>query len=235
MRATFHHREQLTSDISSFWFKPSQRFRFTAGQFTELTLPHDSPDDRGMKRWFTLSSSPTEEFVAITTRYAGDEQSSSFKRALFALEPGSEVDMAEAMGDFVLPKLAQTPLIFVAGGIGLTPFHSMFKWLQDTGEKRDIRFIYAVGSEDDIIFQDTFDKLGVHTTIIVDRPSSSWGGLRGELDADTILGLETLGQDSLIYLSGPEPMLEALQHDLMKHGVAKRQLVTDFFPGYNKI
>jgi len=234
MRATFQKREQLTETISTFWFKPERPLRYTAGQFTELTLKHAHPDDRGIKRWFTLSSSPTDDLVSITTKFAGDT-SSSFKKTLFNLQPGTEVQLAEAMGDFVLPKLTQTPLIFVAGGIGLTPFHSMFEWLAATGETRDIRFLYAVNSEDDIIFQDTFDKVGIHATIIVSNPSEAWGGLRGRLDAQTILGLEKPTEDTLVFLSGPEPMIEALQADLQEQGVAKRQLVGDFFPGYTQL
>jgi ferredoxin-NADP reductase len=234
MKATFEKREPLTDNISTFWFKPERQLRYTAGQYTELTLKHSHPDERGSKRWFTLSSSPTSELVSITTKFAG-ETSSSFKKTLFSLEPGTEVQLAEAMGDFVLPKLTQTPLIFVAGGIGLTPFHSIFEWLAATGETRDIKFLYAVNSEDDIIFQDTFDKAGVHATIIVSNPSEAWGGLRGRLDAQTILGLEKPSDDALVYLSGPEPMIEALEADLQKHGIAKRQLVGDFFPGYTNL
>lgn len=209
--------------------------RYTAGQFTELTLPHDKPDDRGSKRWFTLSSSPSNELVSITTKYAGDDASSSFKQALFTLDEGALVDLAEAMGDFVMPKLTQTPLIFVAGGIGITPFHSMFEWLLDTDEQRDIRFVYAVETEEDIVFQDVFDKLGVHTTITVNKPSPSWGGLRGHLEAETVIGIDKPTDDTLIYLSGPEPMLKALQTDFLENGIDKRQLVTDFFPGYKRL
>jgi ferredoxin-NADP reductase len=234
MKAIYRKREQLTNAISTFWFEPARPLRFTAGQFTELTLKHASPDDRGVKRWFTISSSPTDDLVGITTKFAG-EASSSFKKALFDLAPTTEVQLAEAMGDFVLPKLTQQPLIFVAGGIGLTPFHSMFEWLAATGETRDIKFLYAVSSEDDIIFQDTFDKANVHATIIVGNPSEAWGGLRGRLDAQTILGLEKPTDDTLIYLSGPEQMIEALEADLQKHGVDKRQLVGDFFPGYTQL
>lgn len=235
MRATFVESEPLTENIRTFWFKPEKPMQYTAGQFTELRLPQNSPDERGEKRWFTLSSSPTNEQVSITTKYAGDDKSSTFKKALFALEPGTEVDMADAMGDFVVPKSADIPLIFVAGGIGLTPFHSIAKWMADTGEKRDIRMLYAVNTEDDIVFQDDFEKAGINLTIIVGNPSDAWGGLRGRLDADTILGIEKPSDDTLLYLSGPEPMLEALEKDFIAHGIEKRQLVTDFFPGYTSL
>lgn len=231
MKATLHHVDDVTDTIRTFWFETEQTVQWTPGQFTELTLKHDKPDDRGMKRWFTISSSPTDGMMAITTRFAG-QTGSSFKRKLWTTSPGYEVDLAEPMGDFVLPKLVQTPLVFVAGGIGITPFHSMFRWLAATGEQRDIRFMYGVKSEDDIVFQDDIEAAGVHATIVVSEPSESWGGERGYVTAETVLGLEHPSDDTLIYLSGPEPMLEALQKDLIKHGVDKRQLVTDFFPGY---
>lgn len=234
MKAVFKKRDNLTDTIATFWFEPEKPLRYTAGQFTELTLKHPHPDNRGMKRWFTLSSSPTDKLVSITTRFAG-ETSSTFKKTLFSLEPEAAVDLADAMGDFVLPKLTQTPLIFVAGGIGLTPFHSMFEWLAATGETRDITFLYAVNSEDDIIFQDTFDRANIHATIVVSNPSAAWGGQRGKLSAQTIVGLTKPTDNTLIYISGPEPMLEAIQADLVAEGVNKQQIVTDFFPGYNAL
>ena len=234
MNALFDHADDITNDIRTFWFKPEHQLRYTAGQYTELTLEHPNPDDRGQKRWFTLSSPPGGDLVSITTRRAHD-QSSSFKKALWGMQPGHQVDLAEAMGDFVLPKLIQTPLIFVAGGIGITPFHSIAEWLKDVREKRPIRLLHAVRTEDDIIFQEIFAAAGIDETVVVSEPTASWGGVRGRLDAATILGLEKPTDDTLIYLSGPEPMLEALEKDLLEQGVDQRQLVTDFFPGYSAL
>ncbi len=234
MKATFHHADQLTDHISTLWFEPERPIQYTAGQFTELTLKHVRPDSRGTKRWFTLSSSPTNNLWSITTKFAASD-GSTFKQALATLRPGADVGITEPMGDFVLPKLTQTPLIFVAGGIGITPFHSMFEWLSATSQQRDIRFLYAVSSEDDIIFQDAFDQASIHATIIVSNPSETWGGLRGRLDIEAILGLQKPTDDTLIYLSGPEQMVKSLQKDLEAKGVNKRQLVGDFFPGYSQI
>lgn len=234
MKAVFVRSDELTPSIKTFWFEPEEKIRFTAGQYTELYLPHDNPDDRGERRWFTISSSPTKELFSITTKFAEDT-GSSFKKALLGLEPGDTIEAQEAMGDFVLPKLVQTPLVFVAGGIGLTPFHSMFEWLADVGEERDIRFIYAVHSEDDIIFQDTFDRAGIQATIMVDTPSDEWGGLSGRLSADDIRNYSEITDDTLVYISGPEGMVESLKDGLIKDNVAKQQIVTDDFPGYTNI
>jgi len=235
MKAIFDHSEEETTNIRTFWFKPERQMDYVAGQYTELTIKHDNPDERGEKRWFTLSSAPGHDLVSITTKYAGDDKSSTFKKALFHMQPGTEVDMAEAMGDFVLPKDASIPLIFVAGGIGLTPFHSMFEWMAERDEHRNIKFIYGVRTEDEIVFQDTFRRTGIHATIVVSEPSDAWGGERGRLSAELILGLEQPTDNTLIYMSGPEPMVEALEKDMTEHHIDKRQLVGDFFPGYPNI
>lgn len=234
MKVVFDHSKDEAEHIRTFYFKPERPVQFTAGQFAEWTLKHSDPDNRGTKRWFTISSSPTDEFVTITTKYAGDDKSSSFKKALFRLEAGDEMLMSDPMGDFVLPKLIQTPLVFVAGGIGITPFHSILSWLASTSEERPIRMLYGVNSEDEIIFQETFDKASQHATIVVDDASPAWGGERGRLTAELILGLEKPSDDTLIYVSGPEPMVEALQKDLLKAGLSKSQFVGDFFPNYSQ-
>jgi ferredoxin-NADP reductase len=219
------------ANIVTFFFKPEKPLHYTAGQFIELTVPHDSPDDRGIKRWFTLSSSPTDEYLTITTKFV-PEGGSTFKQALRFLDPGDTLTMSDPMGDFVLPKLIQTPLVFVAGGIGITPFHSMLSWLGSTKETRPIKLIYGVRNEEEIIFQDTFEKAGQHATIVVSDPSSAWGGERGRINAEMVLGLTDLTDDTLIYVSGPEPLVESLGRDLKKAGVQSRQLVLDEFPNY---
>jgi len=231
MKVVFNHSQAEAANITTFYFKPEVPVQYTAGQFIELSIPHEQPDTRGMKRWFTLSSSPTEALLSITTKIAG-EHGSSFKAALQKLTSGTAVTMSTSMGDFVLPKLVQTPLIFVAGGIGITPFHSMLTWLADTKETRPIKLLYGVKSEAEIVFQSTFDKANVHATIVVGQPSAAWGGERGNLSAELILGLEKPSEDALVYVSGPEPMVEMLHRDLHKAGLRKEQIVGDYFPGY---
>jgi ferredoxin-NADP reductase len=231
VRAIFDHSREEGSNIRTFFFKPERPVQFTAGQYAEWTLKHPRPDNRGVKRWFTISSAPTDELVTITTKF-NTERSSSFKKALFALQPGDELLMSDPMGDFVLPKLIQTPLVFVAGGIGVTPFHSILSWLAAVKEERPVKLLYAVRVEDEIVFQDTFDKAHVQPTIVVSQPSAAWGGERGQLSAELILGLEKPGEDALVYVSGPEPMVESLEKSLHKAGLKKQQLVLDFFPNY---
>jgi ferredoxin-NADP reductase len=232
MRVVFDHRQDEAPNITTFYFQPETPLKYTAGQFIELALPHIRPDKRGQKRWFTLSSSPTDDFLSITTKFAPDS-GSTFKQALWRLQNGDAVTMSEAIGDFVLPKLLQTPLTFVASGIGITPFHSMLSWLTATNEQRPITMLYAVNTEDEIIFLDTLTKARQHVTLVVNSPSAAWGGERGPLTPELVMGIGQPSENSLVYLSGPEPVVEKLNKELMHAGIKKHQLVLDLFPNYS--
>src|SRR5689334_9369093 len=98
MKVALSHTVQEAPDITSFYFIPEHPLRYVAGQFIELMLPHNNPDERGIKHWFTLSSAPGHEQVSITTRHA--EKPSTFKQTLWKLKPGDTVVMSEPMGDF---------------------------------------------------------------------------------------------------------------------------------------
>lgn len=231
MQAVLHHTTKITDDITTFWFKPERQVYYTAGQYIGLHLPHDKPDERGDSHWFTLSSSPTEApLISITTKIVAD--SSSLKRTLSHLRPGAKVTISEPMGDFVLPKDPNIKLLFLAVGIGLTPMRSMVKWLTDTKEKRSIQMIYAVKSEADFAFIDLFLNYGVDLKILVSEPSMYWDGLIGKLDGPRVLLMADEALSSLIYLSGPEKLVETINAELLGAGIDRSRLVTDHFPGY---
>jgi glycine betaine catabolism B len=233
MHAVFDHAASEAKNIKTFWFKPDRPVRYVAGQFTEIRLQHDGADDRGEKRWFTISSSPTDEMVSITTRL-DPARPSSFKRKLFSLKPGTEVNLADPMGDFVLPKKKDIPIVFVAGGIGITPMHSMIKWLVDTGEQRDIHLFYAAHSLELIAFRKLFESAPIKFDMILEEPPTGWTGRTGRLTTDVIWELPGVQENALIYLSGPEPMVETFYKELKAKGAPEHRLVTDYFPGYTE-
>lgn len=229
MNVTLDHIEPIAENIYTFWLKPDRRTTYIAGQYIEMYLPHDNPDDRGQKRWFTLSSSPSEELLAITTKHFGDPVS-SFKQHLFALKPGATLQLSEPMGDFVLPKDTSIPLLFVVGGIGVTPVRSMVKWLTDVGEKREITVIYGARNVAQVAFRDVFEAYGLSPQIILSEADASWDGKTGTITAQLIK--EVSDANTLIYISGPEPLTEQLEADLKATGTSPDKLVLDFFPGY---
>lgn len=234
MQITLRHTKQVARDITMFWFKLEEPMEFVAGQFIEMYLPHKNPDERGEKRWFTLSSSPTETLLAITTKHAVG-QVSTFKQQLFALTPGATIRISEPMGDFVLPKDATLPLVFVAGGIGVTPMRSMVQWLTDTGQERDIHVIYTAHRLDELAFLDIFETYGTKLDIILSEKVSGHSTKSGRLTGKRILELAGTKPNQLIYVSGPEPMTETLESELLNLGISSEKLVLDFFPGYQLV
>ncbi len=215
-------KQPIAKNIIMFWWQPESEVRNIAGQYTELYIPHDNPDNRKEKRWFTLSNSPTEEFLAITTKF-NTNRSSTFKTALKNLQIGDKISGHLPMGDFVLPKDKTIPLLFIAGGIGITPYRSILKFLIDTGEKRDITLIYALADASELAFED-----------ILQKGATKFIKHIGRLTADDIIGYETTIKDRVVYISGPEPMAEAIEKDLKTRGIDGSKIRTDFFPNYDK-
>jgi ferredoxin-NADP reductase len=232
MHVILDHVEDTAASIKTFWFRSEEQVSYVAGQFTELYLPHRHADERGEKHWFTLSSSPTEPLLAITTKFTSD-RSSTFKRLLRSTTPGTALYLADPMGDFVLPKDKTIPLVFAASGIGITPVRSIVKYLSDIHELRDIRLLYAARREDELAFTEIFDTYPLTFTPIVGHPTATWPGQIGRIDARQILEAANSSNRSLIYLSGPESMVEELNNTLQESGVAKHRIITDFFHGYS--
>ena len=224
MHVTFVGSQPVAPNITTFSFQPEIPVQYQAGQFIQMTLPHNQPDGRGTKRWFTLSSSPAQEHLSITTKFAS-EHGSSFKKTLASLEPGAQVEMAEPEGDFTLPENANQPLVFIAGGMGITPYHSMVQYLTDVREKRDITLLYGVQNQAEACFIDLFKNYGVKLQLSVNQ----------RFTTDSLMAAigDTAGK--LVYLSGPEPMVEALDASLKAAGLSADQLKSDYFPGYQNL
>ncbi len=231
MFVKFTGMRDVADNIYSFVFEKPQKLSYTAGQFIELTIDHKDKDSRGSKRWFTLSSSPTEDELVITTKCI-PEHISSFKQALLNLSPGTVVPMTSPMGDFVLPKDTNKELVFIAGGIGVTPMRSMIKYIVDTGEHRKVELIYGANSGGEVAFNDLFTSANIPYTRVIREGQKDEHDQDGTLDAARILELAGNNKDKTYYLSGPEPMIEAFKDGLEQLGV--KNILCDFFPGYSK-
>lgn len=230
MRARLHHVDDEAPRLKTFWFEPEGMLRFEAGQYLELTVPHENVDDRGQTRWMSLVSAPGEKLLGILCAFP--ENYSTYKRAMLALKPGDLVTFGEPIGDFVLPKSASIPLTFVIGGIGIAPVRSIIEELHARGEERQIQLIYSVSELGELTYAETFQKYPLDFRPVVTRPSAKWNGLSGRLTAER--ALELIGQTAgkIIYLCGPQSLIEPLFYDLLRLGVPRAQLVLDYFPGY---
>lgn len=218
---------QLAPDIYDFVFGLDRKFNFLPGQYMEWTLGYQHPDSRGTRRYFTIASSPTERFLHIGVKFY--PQGSSFKKSLLAQIPGSKVMAGGFSGEFTLPKDHNKKLCFIAGGIGITPFRSMVKYLLDTKQKRDIVLLYSNRSASDIVYKDIFDeasdKLGIKTVYVLT-------GRVGYIDAKVLQEEVPDYKDRIFYISGPHSMVDAFRNILKNLQIPANQIKVDFFPGY---
>jgi ferredoxin-NADP reductase len=229
-------KSKISSDIVDFAFKPSQRLAFAPGQYMELTLAHHKPDSRGNRRFFTIASSPTEESLHLGVRFYAE--SSSFKRALYRIDSRTTIIAGQVAGDFTLPSDARQKLVFMAGGVGITPFRSMLKYLLDEQQRRDIVLFYANRTADEIAYKDILGeaqtKLGIkvlYTLTNTEALPRNWRGLVGRINENMIQRAVPDFQKRTYYLSGPPEMVRAYEHILKNIHVKPEQIKKDFFPG----
>jgi Na+-transporting NADH:ubiquinone oxidoreductase subunit NqrB len=148
---TLKQRNKLASDQYEYIFSPDRSFSFRPGQYFEWTLGHHSADNRGNRRFFTIASSPTEDDVRLGVRFY--EPASTFKRALGYMKFNDEVSVSNLAGDFVLPKNKEKKLVFIAGGIGITPFRSMVQYMIDNKDKREATLFYSNRTREEVAYK----------------------------------------------------------------------------------
>lgn len=238
-KLTLHLKEKILhgQDIYELVFQPDQPLQFQAGQYLEWTLGMHKTDSRGNRRYFTVASAPTQADLRLVVKITAP--ASQFKQTLLNMQKGEQLVAANLAGDFVLPADKKEKLVWIAGGIGVTPFLSMTRFLLDQKEKREVHFFYAGSQVTDFIHQDLWSQaeqeLGFKTHYVLTQKQAApknWQGYVGYLTAE-ILQRE-LGKDNnyRYYLSGPNQMVDAYKALLLKMGVKSRQIMTDYFPGF---
>ncbi len=224
MRLTLVSKQPEAGNVVTFRFKPESPLSWQAGQFMEYELVHDNPDSEGVKRWFTIASAPYEVEVQITTRITD----STFKQALNGLQVGDVIEAdGKPDGDFVWQDSGK-PIVWIAGGIGITPFHSILKQRVHANRSNPVTLLYA-NRTNEIVFQKELEQWSQNDSALnIHYPVGK------QLNIDLIH--EILGDvnSKRVYLSGPEPMVETLGDSLKENGLLEEQLLQDFFSGYNE-
>ena len=227
MKLTLIQKREETKDVETFIFESSESLTWRAGQYLHYTLPHENPDDRGVERYFTIASAPYERHIQITTRFS--EKSSTFKTALNNLPIGATIDADDLEGDFVVEDTNQE-FVFIAGGIGITPYRAILLALQKRNQPMDILLLYASRNKS-IVFREELDAISrahktfrIHYIIEPER-----------IDQNTILSSVYDVRKPLFYVSGPEPMVQSFETMLAGMGIPDDHIKRDFFPGYTKI
>jgi ferredoxin-NADP reductase len=207
-------------------FKPGQYFWVEL-----LDPPYD--DVKGPRRHITVVTSPTERGVlGLCTRL----RDSAFKRSLAELEVGAEVEVEHPKGDFVLPEDTEQPYVFVAGGIGITVFRCMLRYIADTGEPYKVTLIYSNRDRESTPFLDELHEIEQRVPgfrlIVTMTEDPEWDGESRRIDADMLR--DQLGElEPFTYLvAGPPSMVEGVAEQLSQAGVPEEQVLPSRFSGY---
>ncbi|OHA62954.1 MAG: hypothetical protein A2748_00545 [Candidatus Wildermuthbacteria bacterium RIFCSPHIGHO2_01_FULL_45_20] len=228
MKLTFVEKQRETKDCFSFFFQTEQPISWKAGQYLHITLPHQNPDARGIKRYVTIASAPYEGHIRITMRI-DPLHSSSFKKALMDLRKGESMESSDPRGNFTVDDPSQ-PMIWIAGGIGITPYRSILADLDYRREPINVQLLYA-NRDRDIVFKDTLENIArTHEHF---RISYAVDPIR--INADFIHKNVPDLALPIFYLSGPLSMVNMLEQELHVLGIPDTRIKTDHFPGYEAI
>jgi ferredoxin-NADP reductase len=208
-----------TGDIMSFRFKAN--LDYAPGQFFFVTI-------EGMTKHFSFSSSPTEKgYIEFTKRLTDSEYSQGLRR----LKVGDPAHIKGPFGNFVLGD--ERKIAILSGGIGITPFKSMLKYIVDTDSDKDVVLLYSNRNADNIPFKDELDRFGKKENIKVFHTLTedpSWMGLKGRIDEGMVKKTTPDWKQRTFYIAGPPKMVEALEGVLKDMGVGK--IKTKNFSGY---
>jgi len=232
---TLLNKKELSDGTFEFVFAPDRKMAFRPGQYLEWTLGHRFSDNRGNRRYFTIASSPTEKEVRLGVKFY--KPSSTFKRALWAMKENGTLSASHVAGDFVLPTDKKKKLVFIAGGIGVTPFRSMAQYLVDTKDARPVTLLYSNKVASEIAYKEVFDTaaqaIGMKTIYaLTNEPTPVPGTYNGFIDAALIAREIPDYRERIFYISGPHGMVEAFKTTLHDMGVSRFHIKSDYFPGF---
>lgn len=224
-------KETVALDTTLFALTKPKDFTFVAGQYMDVTIPSSSGDK--LKHTFSITSGPADNKLEFATRIRKDSQ---FKQQLRMLEIGSMVEIEGPFGDFVLPEDKDTPIVFIAAGIGITPIRSIGRSLAHNHDYSLSLFYANRNRATTPFYQEVrggFDGVIKDLTMTMSNPSTDWDGETTKLSADFILSLST-EPESVFYVVGTQPFVEDICSQLRESGVKAERIKQDMFWGYEK-
>lgn len=221
--------KQETPTIKSIKLEKNN-FDYKPGQYVMMEL--DIVDEEnGNTKPLSIASSPTENFLLFSTK----NSESSFKRKFNSLVIGDKIKVKGPMGIFVLDEKAKN-LIFLGGGIGITPFRDMIKYATDKKLQIKLTLLYSNRIPTEICYKNEWDlwqkqnpNLKVVNTITDDL---SWQGRKGRINEQMIKEFCSDLNNTLFYICGPPAMVEGLSQLLKTMNVPQQNVKIEKFVGY---
>lgn len=234
----FIKKEQVAKDAFAFYFDRTKvQFNFLPGQYVRMYLPGTDIDGRGDKRPFTLASSPLEkEHIMITTRIL----QSAFKKRLSELSVGEKIKFYGPLGGFILHEEEKNEQIFLAGGIGITPFLSMISYVDEKKLPLKITLFVSFSTVEDMIYKDKLEEIAqgnqnIEVVYTITKPNESkfpWSGEAGRMSEELIRKYVKNLLEALYYIVGPPQMVSAMEELVAKMRVPTKRILIENFTGY---
>ena len=230
-------REEVAEGTMAFHFDKPVGFQFKPGQYADLTLINPAEtDSEGNVRTFSIASAPYEGELLFATRM----RDSAFKRVLGSVPLGTEVKLEGPMGSFTLHKNQAKAAVFLAGGIGITPFLSILRQAAKEKLPHLLYLFYSNRRPEDAAFLRHLEDLAKSNSKFIFVPSMSetekskleWRGERGLINRDMITKHFCDLQGPMYYIAGPPAMVAAMRDVLSKAGVDEDDVRTEEFGGY---
>ncbi len=230
-------REEIAEGTMAFHFAKPADFQFRAGQAIDMTLLNPPETDaEGNTRAFSIASAPFEGDLMVATRL----RDTAFKRVLRKAALGLEVKIEGPSGSFVLHRKAEKPAVFLAGGIGITPFLSIIRQAAHDKAPHQLYLFYSNRRPEDAAFLDLLSEAPkenpnfylIATMAEMDKSHREWKGETGFINKDMLAKHLPALQGPIYYLAGPPAMVAAMRRMLTEAGVDEDDIRTEEFSGY---
>jgi ferredoxin-NADP reductase len=230
-------RVEVAEGTMAFHFEKPSEFDFKAGQSADLTLSNPpETDSEGNTRIFSIASSPFENRLMFTTRM----RDTAFKRSLTRIPIGTGVKIDSPMGSFTLHKNSAKPAVFLAGGIGITPFLSIVRQADHDRLPHKLHLFYSNRRPEDAPFLDTLQMLEksnpnfqlVCAMTKMAQSRKEWKGETGLIDQEMLSRHLNNLQGPIYYIAGPPAMVAGLRKMLVSADIDEDDIRTEDFAGY---
>ncbi len=228
-RGLFHHEEvelisieHIADDYYVAEFKNPESLSWEPGEHAIFTIK--GRKIKGKKwRAFSIASRHEEGVIRIGTRIGPDP--SAYKAVLRDLAPGNRIDMRGPFGWFKLQDVT-SPIVMIAGGIGITPIYGILKELEASDNRRKVEVI--VSSKGHYLFKEEIDGIAQEDANITIHYTRS----RDEAQAMIKNSSELYGQRGWYYISGTPSMIREVTNQLTSSSIPSKRIINDPFKGY---
>lgn len=229
--------EEIAIDTMEFHFSKPANFSFKPGQAIELMLTdHHQPDADAISHAFSIVSAPFQNVVTVATRM----RDSTYKRMLQALPAGAPAYIDGPFGSLTLHNNRARPAVFIAGGIGITPFMSILRQAAHDELPHRLLLLYSNRRPDDAAFLHELHGLEqqnrhfrlVSTMTASGQFNRSWNGRTGVIDAPLLSDVTGDMTAPIYYLAGPSGMVDAMKKTLNSISVDDDDIRSEEFYGY---